>query len=247
MKEKQRQSQALAVGHAVAECVGYFIDAHSAQNHPGELMEALRSEPADWFRAYADLGERLNEFKNDYKEVRKIIAHNLYGGNLKMVDDVEVKHYFLSDKELNKKWVEHDKDISSCFKILNSYDRFKPCNLMEFSTLYLHNVLIPHAERMFETLYFDDRRTEVDVPKDVGVGSDIKFTVKHFRMIYIYFVDEDTDESRAEPWYLNDGETVEQAVDRFKIAFDGYYRKICRINHSELIEFDKKVRVWEEE
>lgn len=246
-------SDALAVGHAIGECVGYYLDAHSAENHPGKLTEALCSEPAEWFRSYANLGKRLKEFKDKYREVRKIIADSVCDGELKLVSNDDVKDYFLADSDLKPIWEQHNSDVTACFKLLKSYDAYKSKakngNLLEFASAYLYKVLIPYAEKTFGPLYFNDFKTEVvdvvdDVPVSEETESDIKFTVEHCRLIYMYFVDEDTDESREEPWYLLDGETVEQAVERFKNTFKGIYHEPDGVSYSNLIEFDRKVRVW---
>ena len=253
MSENNNLSEALAVGHAIGERVGYFLDAHSAENHPGLLHEALCSDAADWFRNYSDLSKRLKEFKDKYRDVRKIIADNVCDGELKLVSNEDVKEYFLADSELKDKWIQHNTDVNVCFKLLKSYDRFNSehtsnnnTSLLDFSNAYLKR-LIKAAEEKFVPLYFDDTQTkvvEVIEDKVEKTDDDIQFELKHFRMIYIYYFDQDPYVPLTEPFYLFDDETVDMAVERFKRTWKGCYNEEYCITASDLIEFDKKVRVW---
>ena len=252
MSENKKMSEALAVGHAIGERVGYFLDAHSAENHPGELTEALCSDAAAWFRNYSNLSKRLKEFKDKYRDVRKTIADNVCDGELKLVSNDDVKDYFLADPELKDVWTQHNADVNVCFKLLSSYERFKSehtsnnnASLLDFSNAYL-NRLIKAAEEKFVPLYFDDSHTEITevVDEKVDNSDAIKFTTEHCRLIYIYFVDEDTDSSREEPWFLLNDESVEDAVERFRNTYKGIYHEADGISYSNLIEFDRKVRVW---
>ena len=254
MSENNNLSEALAVGHAIGERVGYFLDAHSAENHPGLLHEALTRPAADWFRQYANLSKNLKEFKKTYRDVRKTISKNS-SLDLKSISNSQVKEYFMSDPKLKEIWEQHDKDVAVCFNLFENFNYFVSVNktpngsndslLLDFSKAYL-NRLVLAGQRKFVPMYFDDTLSETIEPvgDNVDESKKVKFTTEHCRLIFIYFIDEDTDMSREEPWFLLEDESIDNAVARFKQTFKGIYHEPDGVSCSNLIEFDRKVRVW---
>ena len=199
----------------------------------------------------------MSTYEEKLNDVKKHIAELVCDGDIKLVTNKDVSDYFMSKDDLRNMWNQHDEDIKTCYSFVDSYNKIankcpKKLEMASFGSWYVGK-LIAKAEKDFVPLYFDDTIHGVVENKEV---IDKDFCIEKCKMIYVYFVDNDSDESREEPIYFNkvtdivdDKEverfqTLDEVIENFLKVWFGIYNPNCGIYHSDVIEFDRKVKIW---
>lgn len=102
-----------------------------------------------------------------------------------------------------------------------------------FGNLYLNRIVIPELNKRFDNQLFMDN-PNIEKPK---------FEIKKCIKVYVFYIDFDGETKREDYFYLNDGESYEDAKARWFRVNAGCYYEPVEVNFSEPLEVELKVAV----